>query len=588
MTFDAIALHAAKDELVAAASGGRVDNVVLVGPLTLGLHIYARGRKSYVVASAEPTVARVCLVPGPPRRASDRVTPFLLLLRKYVRDGRIVHIRQPRLERLLELRIASYLDGRPHEVSLIIEVMGRRSNVVLVDEDGAILDALRRAGPDHNPGRPILPHLRYQPPPAQDRLDPLDPLTWLLLRDMAMASPPAPALSELLAAKLAGLSPQLAREVAFRATGSVGTPADRCDWSAVRQTVDELLAPIDGRGTWSPCVVRDEEGQVVAFAPYWLSHLDQFNITPMPSISAAIVEAYGQPLPRSVGDAAALAAPLLAQLDEERRRLERRIAALERSMELAARAEELRLSGEAVLASLASIREGQTDLEFDGRPVALDPSLSPLENAQRYFAEYRRARDAAQKVPALTAQAQADLQYVLQARTLLELAETPARVKEIRCELEEAGFLRAKVQPRRTARSSGGRGSLPSPMKFTTSDGLPVLVGTSGRGNEVVTFRLAGPEDVWLHARGFPGAHVILKTGGRPAPHSSLVEAAQLAARYSAARQDGRVPVDWTLRKHVRKAKGGRPGLVLYTGEETILVEPSQSPAVGQDWDSAV
>ncbi len=576
MTFDAIALHAVKDELEAAVSGGRVDNVVLTGPLTLGLHVYARGGRSYMIASAEPTAAHVCLVPEPPRRASDRVTPFLLLLRKYVRDGRIIHIRQPRLERLLEFRITSYLDGRPHEVSLIIEVMGRRSNVVLVDEDGAILDAIRHAGRDQNPGRPILPHLRYQPPPAQeDRLDPLDSLTWLLLRDQAEAAPSPVALSELLAAKLAGFSPQLAREVAFRSTGGIDTPATQCDWSAVRQAVDELLAPMEGRGTWRPCIVRDQTGRIVAFAPFHLNHLGHLKIEPVTSVSAAIVAVFGQPPPRPTGNAAALAAPLLVQLDEARLRLERRIAALKRSMEAAVRAEELRLSGEAVLASLATIEDGQTELEFDGRHIALDPSLSPLENARRYFAEYRRARDAAQKVPALAAQAEADLQYLVQARTLLEVAEDPARVKEIRRELVEAGFLRAEKESRKTARSPDGRGSLPSPIKFTTSDGLTVLVGTSGRGNEVVTFRLAGPEDVWLHARGFAGAHVVLKTGGRPAPSTSLMEAARLAARYSAARQEGRVPVDWTLRKHVRKARSGRPGLVLYTGEETVLVDPS-------------
>jgi predicted ribosome quality control (RQC) complex YloA/Tae2 family protein len=511
-------------------------------------------------------------------------TPLLLLLRKYVRDGRVEAVEQVPLERVLKLRVTKrHDDGSARSVWLIVEPMGRRSNVVLVDDDGAVLDALKRVGPALSPARPVLPHWRYVPPPPQDRLDPLAPGTWAQLRDevargVRTPSERAPTLAELLAGRVMGLSPQAAREAAFRATGAPDAPlGPQLDWVAVRDAVRGLLGPLAG-GVWEPCVVR-RAGQVVAFAPYRLTHLAGGQVEPMPDISAALNAFYAEPA-RPRPHQTVLSLPLLKAIDERRRAVERKLASLERALAELRDADELRLKGEAVLACSGSIATGQDRVQFDGRTIELDPRLSAVENAQRYFRAYRKAREAARRVPELLEQARLELAYLGELRTLAELADNPAKLRALRAELElgRAGGegsepARPAPQPRSGKRKPpppGGR-----PLRVTSADGLEILVGTSARGNEEVTFKHAGPEDIWLHARGVPGAHVILRTHGRPAPERSLLEAARLAARHSAARQDGTVPVDWTPRRLVKKVPGGPPGLVRYSGERTLVVEPA-------------
>src|SRR5215216_7001362 len=237
LSFDALTLHAVVDEIRERFAGGRIQKVGLVDEWTLVLELYGKGSRESLLISADPHAARVCLTRDRPERAAEKVTPFLLLLRKYVRDGRLEMLSQPPLERVLELRVSRRDDeGSASQVGLIIEVMGRRSNAVLVSEDGAIMDALRRASAEKNPIRPILPRRRYEPPPAQERKLPFALDTWDQLTQLA-AQRPDGHLAELLGSELAGFSRLVAREVAFRATGDISTPVSRVDWSTVHDTV---------------------------------------------------------------------------------------------------------------------------------------------------------------------------------------------------------------------------------------------------------------------------------------------------------------------------------------------------------------
>ena len=581
LSFDALTLHAVADELRATVLGAQIQKVVPVGAEALGLELYGRGGRANLLVSVESSAARVCLTEERPVRASETVTPLLLLLRKYVRDGRVATIEQPTLERVLELRVTKRDDtGEPREVCLIIEVMGRRSNTVLVAEDGTILDALRRAGRDKNPSRPILPHLRYTPPPRQERLNPLALDTWDRLRASAAASPGG-TLADLLAGELAGFSPLLAREAAFRAAGRVDAAAEEADWTAVRAAVGELLAPINDHAAWAPSLAR-WQGVPIAFAAYRLRHLEpRCDVEDVASISRAVAEAYAANATgtaRSAGPAVGgqLARPLLDAISERRALVDRRRAALERSRAAAGDPDALRVAGETILAAAHSIRPGQETVELGGHTVELDPRETPVENAQRYFREYRRARDAARRVPELLQRADLELRYLDEMRALVELADDPGRVGALGEELRTAGVLKDRA-PRRPKKGRPAEPG-PRPLAVPLADGYVALVGTSARGNERVTFDLAAQDDVWLHARNLPGAHVIVRTAGRQPPPGVLAEAAGLAAYYSQARAAGRVPVDWTLRKHVRKIRGGPPGLVTYVDERTLEVAP-RAPA---------
>jgi predicted ribosome quality control (RQC) complex YloA/Tae2 family protein len=588
LSFDALTLHAVVDELRARCTGARVQRVTLVDELTLTLEMYARGERTCLLISADPHTARVCLTGQRPERSTETVTPFLLLLRKYVRDGRVEAFDQPPLERVLELRVSKRDDGDDlRNVGLIIEVMGRRSNAVLVADDGAIMDALRRASAEKNPVRPILPRRRYEPPPAQEgRRSPFALDTWDHLEALARQRPNGQ-LAELLGSELNGFSRLVAREAAFRATGQVEAEAGTADWSLVRTTVSDLLAPVRGQGVSSPSLARFE-GHVVAFAPYRLSHLEAIcAVEDVASISEAVERGFADRAAASgaasgVESASQLARPLLDAIASRRKVVERRRHALGRSREAAGDPEALQQIGNTILSSIHLIGPKQEQLVVDGLEVKLDPNESAVENAQRYFREYRRARDANRRVPELVAQADRELAHLDDMDTLVRIADDPARIRSLREELRQAGVMRDRAPKLVKAPRKGFKGKKaapppdagPSPIRVPLPDGFVALVGTSARGNEHVTFDLGGQEDVWLHARQRPGSHVLVRSGGQSVPGRVLSRAAELAAFYSQGRTDSRVAVDWTLRKFVRRIRGGPPGLVSYINEQTLDVPP--------------
>lgn len=571
MPFDALALHAVRDEIEAEATDALVERVLLLDQHSVALELYRHRHRFGLLVSIQPAAARVHLLSRPPSRTSDAVTPLLLLLRKYLRGGRIVAAVQPRLERVLTLRIDKRDDtGFTRAISLIIEVMGRRSNLILVGEDGVVLDALRRATPEANPSRPVLAHLRYQPPPAQERLDPLQPSTFTTLAGLARAQAGA-RLSDLLPATVAGCSPALAREVAARALGDpAACLGPDLPWERVAAAFAELLAPLHS-GTWEPVVVR-RDGLPLDFMPYRPCQFPDASIERHPSMSAALEAFYDASSTHQ--RFAALRLPLQHAITERLEVLERRRQALERELQQAAEAEHYRQAGEAILANLSQIEPGASVLRFAGAEYALDPALSPLENARRYFAAYRKARDAAAAVPERLTATEHERAYLEELAVLVANADDQRQFNALRAELEAVGALapaRPRQQPDQTP-----RGGL---LRRRTSDGYEVLIGTSGRGNAEITFERAAPDDLWLHARGIPGAHVILRTHGGNPPDRAIQEAASWAAYHSRARQAAVVPVDVTVRKLVRKIKGAPPGLVTYSGERTLFVRPQPPPA---------
>jgi predicted ribosome quality control (RQC) complex YloA/Tae2 family protein len=200
--------------------------------------------------------------------------------------------------------------------------------------------------------------------------------------------------------------------------------------------------------------------------------------------------------------------------------------------------------------------------------IELDPTLSPVENAQRYFGRYKKAKSAAEEIPVLLWRAELELRYLDQLETDLDLAANRPEIREVEASLAEAGYIKKKRQRRKMARTQ--------PLEVKSQDGLLILVGKNSRQNEEVTFRRAAPNDLWLHVRSVPGAHVIVKSGGREVPEATLRQAAQLAAYYSQARGSTYVDVAYTERRYVRPIKGAGPGLVTYTQEKTIRVVPQK------------
>lgn len=561
MNFDVFTLAAVTAELNERLRGGRVQDSLELGDDAIGFEIYNQQTRHYLYLSAHPQLARLHLVPERLRRGVENPSPLGLMLRRYLEGSRFVGATQPEWERVVHL---SFVGGEG-EFTLIAEPMERRGNLLLV-QNGQILDCLRRVGADENRARVSLPAHPYVPPPPQTAKRAPTALSVSLLADLLDAEPNKPAW-RLLTEKVLAFSPMLAKETVFRATGKLDCRAADCSARALLAEIQSLIgALLEGR--FAPHLCQQDE-QVLAYAAYPITHLP--NAQPVESISAALNAFYGAP----IGEAAYANAkkPIQAQLNEAIERVTRRLEALKRSQRDESERERLRQCGELILAYQHQIVRGQTafsaQYDFDAPPleIALDPSLTPLENAQRYFERYEKAKRAAAEVPSLIAAAQRELDFLRQLETDLALAANYPEIGEVQDALQANGYWRG-------APSARPRGGKSAPLKVSTPEGFLIWVGRNARQNEEVTFTKGSPDDLWLHARGIPGAHVIIKTGGRAAPPAVVERAASLAAYYSAARGEARVPVDVTERRYVRKIKGGKAGMVTYRNESTLNVPP--------------
>ena len=629
MPFDALTVAAVRHELQQKVLGGRVQGIVATAPLTISLEIYRSGvGRTHLILSAHPQHARVYLSPGPVGRDPSQQPTLLLLLRKYVRGGTIVDIHQPPHERVLGVSIAKRLgpgkhqeyhsdpyfmhnanelevvegaaeeatEGEPVTVELIIELMGRLSNIVLVADDGTVMESIKRIPASLNRYRVTLPNHPYKSPPPQEKRDPQTATANALsleLRKVAESEADAPAWKGLVAG-FVGVSPALAREAVFRALGigaaGAATLANRASsLDAILRELRALLS-LEETGAWEPTVAwkADGEGAERArdFAPYPLTHLEAggARLEAVGSISEAVELYYASQL--SEGRYAALKSQVRSELTEIRGRDERRLGALNEQLERSEAADLLRRKGEYLLAFMHTLEPGQRTLHLpdEGLTIELDPSLSPVENSQAYFRDYHKARSAQEGLPRMVEEAQMRVRLLDEITTSLDLAESHEDIRAVQAELELVRYptdrrpAEAEDSPKKQTkgRAKAQQTKLSQPLRVQTARGATILVGRTARQNEAATFRLASPDDLWFHARNLPGAHVILKAAGSAITDEEIEEAAAYAAGYSSARQEAQVDVVYTERRYVRKIAGAPPGLVTYKNETLIRAAPKR------------
>jgi predicted ribosome quality control (RQC) complex YloA/Tae2 family protein len=603
--YDILTIAAVTDELSATIGNGRVQRIGLVDARTIGAEIYAGGRRRYLIASADDQRPRLRLADAMPSLDTALVTPFGLLLRKHVRGGVILGIDQPPLERLVRLSIAKRRtplktddetaswdeengegeESLPEEeadlrfVTLVVELMGRHSNLILVDNDGLIMESAKRVTPAMSRVRIVLPRLPYVPPPPLDRPDPRAATGETVAALLGGLVPDAD-LSRALVSGFRGVSPTVAREVAFRVAGASDARAGGLAPDAPEVIARELrviLEPLR-TGDWRPRVYRErdeeDEGAVVTFAAIPMAHLAaEYHEEAIASLSEAAALAEGGRGRAAPVRHAQRRERLLAAVSAARERAERRLASLAEQLARVGEAERLKTNGELIYAYLWQIELGQTALEVEGERIPLDPDRSPSENAQAYFERYRKAQGASVHLPALEEETRAEIAYLEQLATLVAQAPGFAELEALAAEWSEGQETNALpgARPKRKRAKSPGR-----PRPLLDDAGNAVYIGRSGPQNDLITFDLAGPDDTWLHARDVGGSHVIVRWQRPDAPEDeqTIAAAAALAAWYSAARESGAVEVDVARRRHVRKIKGGRPGMVTYRNERTIRVQP--------------
>ena len=561
MYFDFFTAAALVDELNEKLAGGRVQAVIPIDSLSLGFEIYSQRTRHYLYISAEPEQPRLHLVDDKLRRGYASAAPLLLMLKRYVDGGQVLGVRQPPWERIVIFDLASS-EG---EYSLIVEPMERRANIILVEE-GIIRECIRRVKADENRFRQILPGHEYVAPPPQEKMEP-GQVTAADIHQFLIDNAGDKA-RQALTRTILGFSPLLAREITFRAAGDANAAANAVDPDVVFGAYEECVAPLLDHD-WQPGFT-EEDDEVTAFAVYPLRHRAGWRDAN--SVSKILVAYYGA----LTGDRAYEAGkrPIRAQIEAAQKKLNSKLYNLQNQERDDAELERLRQSGELLLAYQHQIEKGERVFEAqydpEGEPltIKLDPLKDAVENAQRYFDKYDKAKRSRESLPTLIKQTEREIRYLKQLGSDLQMAANWDEIGEVQEALQEGGYWQGSHRKRVTG---GGKSA---PLKVVADDGTLIWVGRNSRQNEEVTFKKGDAGDLWLHARGLPGAHVIIKTGGRQVSDALLDEAASLAAYYSPARDSSAVEVMVAERKNVRKIKGGKPGMVRVSSYSMVNAVP--------------
>ena len=566
MPMDGLTLSFVTRELEEALVGGRVDKITQPERDELNILVRNHGRNQWLLLSASAGCARAHVTQE--RKVSPLEPPMLcMLLRKHISGGRVRAVRQIHGDRILEIEF-EHLDelGDSARKTLICEFMGRHSNLIFADAQGRILECARRVTENMSSVREVLPGLRYERPPEHGKT-PFDAPEEEIIRALEGASGP---LHKAIAAAISGLSVQTARELAFRAAGNEDAHTQEVDMPPVAAAVARALREV--RGQPEPALLLAEDGEPVDVVAFRYKSRAALRAERFETISEAMDAFYRA---RDRADRVKQkSAALHRVLKNNIERCERKLALQQEALLGSERMEEYRVKGELLTASLHLAKKGMKSVTIpnyyeEGTPdleVQLDEKLSPGQNAQRYFKLYQKARSAKRLAAEQVKKTTEELDYLEGQMLNLSACEEESELAELREELEKYGYVRKNHNRRQMKKLEPSK-----PMRFDSPAGIPILVGKNNLQNDKLTFT-AEPNEWWLHAKDMPGSHVIVASENPD--EETLHMAARLAARYSKGASAGKVPVDMTRRRYVKKPSGAKPGFVVYTNQTTVLAEP--------------
>ena len=562
MPLDAVTVSALAKELSERLEGGRIDKVQQPERDMLLLSLRAKGENLRLVIAAGTGNARAGITRGSFENPAEPPM-FCMLMRKHLVGARILSVTQPEYERLLIFTLDTHDElGVQSEKKLAVELIGRSANAVLIGADGRIIDCMRRMDFAGDALRRMLPGMIYRLPPKQEKpvFFALDPAQRRAL--IAAADKTVP-VDKWLMDSFSALSPLICRELAYRCNNDYVNLPDACDALCEAVAAGELapwLISIDGKPKDFSFMAISQYGPAAQLERY-----DSFS---------EMLDAFYTRRDRAEQQRRR-SHDLIKTVRTLRDRQQRKLAAQREELRRTEGREDIRHQAELVTANIYRLRRGDRSLECEDYydpacPVVhieLDPLKTPQQNAAALYKEYNKLKAAEQHLTVLTREGERQLDYLNSVLDELERAETDRDLSDIRRELTETGYIRAR---------KGGKAERvkpQSPLKFVSDDGLEILAGRSNAQNDELTLKLARRTDYWLHTQRVHGSHVIIRCEGEEPPPRTLEQAAGIAAYYSQARGAGKVQVDYTMVRNVRKPSGALPGKVVYTDHKTMLAE---------------
>lgn len=574
MAFDAGMLAATVNEIASSAVPGRVEKVLEPTRDEIVLLIHSEKANLRLSVSASTNTPRINLTNE--IKENPAAPPmFCMLLRKHLTGAKLTMIRQLSFERAAELTFDARDElGYRCEKYIIAETMGKYSNIILLDSERKIISALKIIDFSSSLKRQILPGMLYELPPSGDRLNPTETSREEFRALYDNAEPNSPA-DRFLIGSFMGISPLIAREIAYRSGGNTTSSLAECKAERLWEEFSKIYDNVKNK-VFTPTLVIGKDGKMLEYS---FTEITQYEN----GAKIQVLESFGDLFETFYSTREreerirVRAGDLLRLLTNAETRLTKKIAAQKAELSDCAAKNSYRISADLIMSSLHLIKKGEHEIYLENYfadvpekiKITLDEKLTPAQNAQRYYKKYRKAKTAETVLAEQIALGEAELEYIYTVFDSLTKCETEADITEVRHELYHAGYA-SKMK-----NYSEQKKQAPKPLEFTSTSGYKILCGKNNSQNDYLTTKLANKLDYWFHVKGAPGSHVLLVTGGDEPDAVDFTEAATVAAYYSKLSDGESVPVDYTLAKNVKKPSGSKPGFVTYSTNYTAYVTPS-------------
>lgn len=568
MAFDGITVAALVQELKHTLIDGRINKIAQPENDELLLTIKTPQGQKRLYISASASLPLIYLTDE--NKPSPMTAPnFCMLLRKHINNGRIIDISQPKLERIIHFDI-EHLDelGDLCKKRLIVEIMGKHSNIIFCDDKGMIIDSIKHVSAHMSSVREVLPGRDYFIPDTMNKLDPLNAERCDFIA--ALKEKPM-ALSKAIYTSFTGVSPVVAEEICYLAGLESAMNANDLSEDILMHLYNQFVIYFEaiGNGTFSPAIYYN--GEVPKdFSCLELTHFSNYPKTAYDSVSALLSTYYAQKnlVTRIHQKSADLRKVVQTALERNRKKYDLQSRQLKDTLDR----EKYKIYGELINVYGYGLEEGAKELEAlnyytnEMVKIPLDNTKTPQENSQRYFAKYNKQKRTYEALTELIQETKDDITYLESVSNALDIALSEDDLAQIKEELIESGYVRRKYTKKKVKLKS-------RPFHYLSSDGYHMYVGKNNFQNEELTFQFANGGDWWFHAKGCPGSHVIVKSNGNEMPDRAFEEAGKLAAYYSKNRGNDKVEIDYIERKHVKKANGGKPGFVIYHTNYSLIID---------------
>ena len=576
MAFDGITVSAIKAEIEDKILGGRIDKVYQPEKDEIILGIRSMGQAYKLLLTSNASNPKFHFTQTNP---SNPMTPplFCMVMRKHLQSGKIIKIEQPDFDRILNIYVESLNELGDYSVKkLVLEIMGRHSNIILTDENNTILDCIKHIGHDTSSVREVLPGREYTLPPSQGKINTLE----LDNNDFneVLENNPSFEIQSVIYKNYTGISPIAASEICYRANVNGSTPVEALtdiQKEIVFNKFAELVEDIKANRFY-PESITNEKGKTIDFSPIEMTQFNGLEIKKYTSISELIESFYAnRDFAYRIGQKTQDLRKVITQNIE--RWIRKKDIQMQTLRSIKNR-DELRLKGELLTANIYSIKKGMTTVELPNYysenqelvAIELDSNKTPSENAQKYYKAYNKAKRTFEALKDQIKSNDEELAYLESVLTSVNNCTDEQDVKEIRRELREEGYVKkVKNQKDKSKKHS-------VPLHFISQDGFDIYVGKNNIQNDELTLKFARPRDIWMHTKNIPGSHVIIVANGQTIPDTTLNEGAMLSAFYSKAKNSSKVPVDYTEKKNVKKPNGSKPGFVIYETNKTAYITTSE------------